>query len=77
MKKFGAILTGIIGIFLLIEGIVSKVKKAVAFSIIGGADGPTSVFLAGNLGADLSIGMIVIGVILVAIMIILLRKNKK
>ena len=77
MKKCGAILAGIIGIFLLIEGIVSKMKKAVAFSIIGGADGPTSIFLAGNLGADLSIEMIVTGVILVAIMIILLRKNKK
>ena len=36
MKKCGAVLAGIIGIFLLIAGIVSKMKKAVAFSIAYG-----------------------------------------
>jgi len=79
MKKYVVVMiSGIIGIILTIAGIVSKAKKAVAISIIGGADGPTSVFLAGKVGSDISVSLIVIGVILIAITIILwLRKRGK
>ena len=79
MKKYVVVMiSGIIGIILTIAGIVSKAKKAVAISIIGGADGPTSVFLAGKVGCDISVSLIVIGVILIAITIILwLRKRGK
>lgn len=77
MKKYGAVLAGIIGIILVMIGIGSKVKKAISFSVIGGADGPTAVFVAGKLGTDFSIGMIAIGIIFIILIIILLRRNKK
>lgn len=78
MKKIVVILVGIIGVLLTIVGIVTKAKKAMSIAIIGGADGPTSIFLAGKLGADFSIGLIVIGLILVVLTIILwIRKCGK
>lgn len=39
-------------IFIYERGLVSYDKSASAVSIIGGADGPTSVFLAGKAGGD-------------------------
>ncbi|MBQ6788362.1 MAG: oxaloacetate decarboxylase [Lachnospiraceae bacterium] len=79
MKKYMAvIIMGIMGILLTIAGVVSKAKKAVAISIIGGADGPTSVFLAGKVGTGASVSLIIVGVILIAITIILwMRKRGK
>lgn len=78
MKKIVVILVGIIGVLLTIAGIVTKAKKAMSIAIIGGADGPTSIFLAGKVGADFSIGLIVIGLILVVFTIILwIRKCGK
>lgn len=70
MKKVVTILTGIIGILLVVTGVITKEKKVVSVSIIGGADGPTSVFLAGNVGSDISLGLIVAGIILIAILMI-------
>lgn len=70
MKKVVTILTGIIGILLVVAGVITKEKKVVSVSIIGGADGPTSVFLAGNVGSDISLGLIVAGIILIAILMI-------
>ena len=39
-----------------------KMKEHTTVCIIGGADGPTSIFLAGNLGGDLSISFILTGI---------------
>lgn len=77
MKKYVAVMImGLICILLTIAGVVSKAKKAVAISIIGGADGPTSVFLAGKVGTGASVRLIIVGVILIAITIMLwLRKR--
>lgn len=50
MKK---ILTGIlaaVGAVMFGVGVTSMTKKAAAVTIIGKADGPTSVFIAGKLG---------------------------
>ena len=78
MKKLLVIVLGIIGVVFTIAGIVTKAKKAVSISIIGGADGPTSIFLAGKVGTDFSIGLIVIGIIFVVLTIMLwLRKRGK
>lgn len=78
MKKIVVILVGIIGVLLTIAGIVTKAKKATSIAIIGGADGPTSIFLAGKVGEDFSIGLIVIGLILVVLTIALwIRKCGK
>ena len=69
MKKILTIATGILGILLVVAGVIAKVKKTVAFSIAS-ADGPTSVFIAGKLGADISFGLIVAGLILIVIVVV-------
>lgn len=48
MKKGIGIISCIIGILLAVIGVVMKVKGTMAASVIGGADGPTSVFVAGR-----------------------------
>ncbi|MDE6913703.1 MAG: oxaloacetate decarboxylase [Lachnospiraceae bacterium] len=50
MKK---VLTGVLaaaGAVIFGVGVTSRPKKAVAGSVIGAADGPTSIFLAGKIG---------------------------
>ena len=49
-----AAILGCAGIALAVAGAYIKHKQAVSVSIIGGADGPTSVFLAGKVGNDFS-----------------------
>lgn len=54
-------------------------KKAVAVSIIGGADGPTSIFLAGRVGGGFSmiIYLISLLVILLGVGIVIYIRRKK
>lgn len=53
-------------------------KKAGAVSIIGGADGPTSVFVAGKISDPTAYGVIAIGVVLLlAAGICWMRERKK
>lgn len=57
-----------------------KGKRAAAISIIGGADGPTSIFLAGKVGDLYSVGAGAAGVVLLLILGIwffICRKGKK
>ncbi len=51
LKKIGIGFIGILGFLSLMEGIYLKTQKkeAMSIGIIGGADGPTSIFLAGKL----------------------------
>jgi oxaloacetate decarboxylase beta subunit len=75
MKKItGGILT-ILGMGIAILSLIAKIKGQMAVSIIGGADGPTSVFLAGKVGGNFFAGIIV-GVILLAVGIFLITKKK-
>ena len=53
-----------------------KVKGTMAVSIIGGADGPTSVFVAGKLNGDLSNALIIAGAIALGIVLIVYWKKK-
>lgn len=76
MKKTIGIIAGIIGVLLAVIGIILKIKKSMSVSIIGGADGPTSIFLAGKLGGDFSMAAIAIGVILLLIAVVLFLKNR-
>ena len=50
MKKFG--ITAAVAAIIAIAGFVLKWKNKVVYSvgIIGGADGPTSIFVAGKVG---------------------------
>jgi len=71
MKKvfFLIAIIGIVGISLIPS------KEASAIGIIGGADGPTAIFLASKhpLGSYVAIG--VVGLICIVIGLILIRKN--
>jgi len=61
-----------------IVGAVLKAQMAAgSVGIIGGADGPTAIFLAGTIGVGSVIAEIVIGVLLIAVGIWGLRKLKK
>ena len=76
LKKYGAV-------YILLNFIrrVSEFtqKKAVAVSIIGGADGPTSIFLAGKVGAGFFWGTYLIWllVILAGVGIVIYIRKKK
>ena len=49
MKKRLGIIAGILGIVLAVIGIVLKQKENAEVSVIGCADGPTSIYIAGKL----------------------------
>ena len=72
------------GIIYIILNFIRRVleyaqKKSVAISIIGGADGPTSIFLAGKLGAGFYLGtyLIWLFVILLGVGIVIYIRKKK
>ena len=55
MKKWimiGAIVIGVIVAFTALKICITKDRTTASISIIGGADGPTSIFLAGKIGGD-------------------------
>ncbi len=76
MKKVvGGIIT-VIGLALAVTGIVTKAKGATSI-VIGGADGPTSVFIAGKVGNGFGQGTIFAGLILVIAGVVIFVKSKK
>ena len=74
MKKRLGIIAGILGIVLAVIGLVLKQKENTA--VIGGADGPTSIFIAGKLNVDNFIFMIVVGIILLILAGVIFYKRK-
>ena len=78
MKKVvGGIIT-IIGIVMAAWGIHVYVFAKEATSIlIGGADGPTSVFIAGKVGNGFGLGTIFVGIIFVVAGVVIFIKSKK
>lgn len=81
ITAIAAVLAAAVAVFLIIKGITMFTTQRASISIIGGADGPTSVFLAGKLGSSAGTGMVLTGAFLAAIVVIILsiliRKNKK
>ena len=75
MKKWTAVLAGLAGAALVITGLIIKIRKMASIAIIGGADGPTSVFLAGKVGSGFSISVIAVGIVLLLIVIWMCRKK--
>ncbi len=65
-----SILTIIAGVIIIIVSLINKWSPP--HSIIGGADGPTIIFLAANLGSGIFLTGTIAGVILLIIGIILL-----
>ena len=52
-------------------------QKGVAVSIIGGADGPTSIFLAGKVGGSMIAYLVSLVVILIGVGIVIYIRKKK
>ena len=77
MKKILGIVAGVVGIISVIVGVALK-RNNNAIAIIGGVDGPTSVFVAGKLNSVLvSILLIAIGVVMLIVAIIFYFLKKK
>ena len=79
MKKILGIVAGVVGIISVIVGVALKMNNnVIAIAIIGGVDGPTSVFVAGKLNSVLvSILLIAIGVVMLIVAIIFYFLKKK
>ncbi len=77
MKKMISMVLGGFGVILAILGISGIVKGSHAISIIGGTDGPTSIFVAGKVGADYSVIEIIIGIILISIACVMIFRKKQ
>lgn len=76
MKKILVIVAGIVGLIFVIIGAALKINNN-AISVIGGVDGPTSVFVATKLNSSSVNMFIVIGVILLVAAIFFYLKRKK
>ena len=76
MKKGMGIISCIIGILFAVAGIVMKVKGTMAVSVIGGADGPTSVFVAGKLNGDMANVFIIAGAVILGIVLLVYWKKR-
>ena len=76
MKKVLGIGSCIVGLLLVVFGGLMRIKENTAVSIIGGADGPTSVFVAGKLNGELAIISILIGIMAVVMGVSLYLKRK-
>ena len=63
-------------VFVFGSAVVLKQKENTAVSVIGGADGPTSIFIAGKLNGDNFIFMIVVGIILLILAGVIFYKRK-
>ena len=76
MKKAG-IAAAIAGVLLIAAGAIVRQREAVSIGIIGGADGPTAVFVAGDgVGLAAAIGIALGALILIAGAVILRKRRK-
>ena len=75
MKKILGISLSAIGIVTVMVIAILKFKKQMSISIIGGTDGPTSVFIAGKLGNTSAVAGVIVGIALLVIGIFLIRKK--
>ena len=77
MKKIYGIVLAIIGIIAALFGIVLKLKENTAMSIIGGADGPTSIYVAGKVSNIPVTISVVLGIVLLVIGVFVMIRNYK
>lgn len=75
MKRALGLILGVLGVIIAAISAILREKESAsistAISIIGGADGPTSIFLAGKVGADFSTAGIIGGIVLIILGIVL------
>ncbi|MCD8249423.1 MAG: sodium ion-translocating decarboxylase subunit beta [Lachnospiraceae bacterium] len=76
MKKTVSKVMIAVGAVLLIAAAAAKLMGRKSISIIGGADGPTSIFIAGRVSSGWILPAAVAGVVALAVGVFLLRKKK-
>ena len=76
MKKILGIGLSVIGIVAVIITVILKIKRQMSISIIGGADGPTSVFIAGKVGNTSAVAGVLVGIVLLVIGVFMIRKKR-
>ena len=80
MKKAIGITLSVIGIIMAAISLVFKVNEQISVaksvSVIGGADGSTSIFVAGKIGGTPAIIGIIVGIVLLAIGIFIFARKK-
>ena len=76
MKKWICIIVGLISALAVYFGITAKLNEQKAIAIIGGADGPTSIFIAGKVGYGSILTIIIVGVIIIAGIIVIIKRRK-
>ena len=77
MKKKIMVIIAVLGIFLATCIAIIKYKTNASVAIIGGADGPTSIFLAGTLGDGFLITATLLGLILLTVGSVLFMKIRR
>lgn len=73
MKRITGIVLAVLGIAATVFGMIFKAKGQM---VIGGADGPTAVFVAGKVGGTSAAAGIVAGIVLLAMGIFMIAKKK-
>ena len=76
MKKWVCMIVGLIGALAAYFGITAKLNEQKAITIIGGADGPTSIYIAGKVGYGSILTMIIVGVLIIVGIIVLIKRRK-
>lgn len=80
MKKVVGIILTVIGIVTAVISLILNVKGQISVarsvSIIGGADGPTSIFLAGKIGGNSAAIGIIVGIVLLISGILMIVRKK-
>lgn len=61
MKKIWFVILSALGILLLVWGAVLNATESSTLGIIGGADGPTAIFVTGSTGGHLAAILMVLG----------------
>ena len=75
MKKIsiGALVTGVI---IAVMGFCIRIKEQASIAIIGGADGPTSVFIAGKVPNRIGSIALIVRTLLLIVCILIIRRKK-
>lgn len=75
MRKVLSGILGILGIIIAFYGVYMKLgEKSMSVGIIGGADGPTAVFVTENTGRNISVGIIILGIVFVGMSLMIYLK---
>lgn len=77
MKRVFGLIASVLGVITIAISVLLKMEKSASISIIGGADGLTSFFIAGKVGAEFSTAGIIGGTALIILAIFLMVQKKK